>query len=37
MLADFCEQNFLHENKIPQYLQNQKCYNAEQDHFRKPL
>ena len=24
-------------NEILQYLQNCKCYNVEQDHFRKPL
>ena len=32
-----CKQRILYENEIVQYLQNCKCYNAEQDHFRKPL
>ena len=32
-----CKQQFLYENEIVQYLQNCKCYNVEQDHFRKPL
>ena len=32
-----CKQRFLHENKIVQYLQNNKYEDVNQDHFRKPL
>ena len=28
---------FLQENQIIKYLQNYKCYDINQDHFRKPL
>ena len=35
--AVICKQRFLHGNEIVQYLQNRKCYNVGQDHFRKPL
>ena len=32
-----CKERLLHGNEIVQYLQNYKCYNVNQDHFRKPL
>ena len=32
-----CKQRLLHEHKIGQYLQNWKCYDVYQGHFRKPL
>ena len=35
--AVICKQSLLHENDIMQYLQNCKCYNVGQDHFRIPL
>ena len=35
--AVICKQRFLYGNEIVQYLQNRKCYNVGQDHFRKPL
>ena len=31
------KQQFLYGNEIVQSRQNCKCYNIEQDHFRKPL
>ena len=34
--AVVCKKRHLHRNQILQYLQNCKCYNAGQDHFRKP-
>ena len=37
MSAVICEQRFLHENEIVQYLQNCKCKDVDQGHFRKPL
>ena len=36
-LAIICKQILLHENEILQYLQDCKCYNVDQNHFRKPL
>ena len=33
----FCKQRLLYEHKIMQYLQNCKCYDFYQGHFRKPL
>ena len=35
--AFICKQRLLHRNEIVQYLENCKCYNDGQDHFRKPL
>ena len=32
-----CKQRLLDDYEIVQYLQNCKCYNLGQDHFRKPL
>ena len=32
-----CNQRFLHGSDIVQYLQNCKCYNVGQGHFRNPL
>ena len=31
------KQRLLYGNEILQYLQNCKCYNVKQDHFKKPL
>ena len=36
-LAVIYKQRLLYGNEIAQYLQNCKCYNVEQDYFRKPL
>ena len=35
--AVICKQRLLDDNEIVQYLQNCKCYNVGQDHFRKSL
>ena len=35
--AVICKQKLLDRNEIVQYLQNSKCYNVDQDGFRKPL
>ena len=35
--AVISKQKILHGNKIAKYLQNWKCYNFVQGHFRKPL
>ena len=35
--AVICKQRLLNGIKIMQYLQNFKCYDIDQDHFRKPL
>ena len=32
-----CKQRLLHEYKIGEYLQNCKCYDVYQGHFKKPL
>ena len=31
-----CKQKLFLENEIPQYLQNYKCCDVGQGHFRKP-
>ena len=37
MSADICEQRLSHGNEVVQYSQNYKCYDVDQDHFRKHL
>ena len=32
-----CKHRRLHGSEIVQHLQKWKCYNVDQDHFRKPL
>ena len=34
--AFICKQKLLHENKTVRNLENYKCYDVNQDHFRKP-
>ena len=34
--AVICKQRLLDDNEIVQYLQDCKCYNVDQCHFRKP-